>query len=195
MASPSCASTLAWSSAFSSSHPQAERRLTASRRAPSLVIVAQGKVKKYRQVILTEDIEEVGKKGDSLKVRAGFYRNFLLPKGKAQLLTPEVLKEMQLEQERIEAEKKRVKEEAQQLARVFETIGAFKVPRKGGKGKQIFGSVTAQDLVDIIKSQLNRDVDKRLVTVPEIREVGEYVAEIKLHPDVTARVRLNVYAK
>ena len=40
-----------------------------------------------------------------------------------------------------------------------------------------------------------RDVDKRLVTVPEIRETGEYVAEIKLHPDVTARVRLNVYAK
>jgi large subunit ribosomal protein L9 len=40
-----------------------------------------------------------------------------------------------------------------------------------------------------------RDVDKKLVTVPEIREIGEYVAEIKLHPDVTARVRLNVYAK
>jgi len=56
-------------------------------------------------------------------------------------------------------------------------------------------SVTAQDVVDIIKSQLNRDVDKRLVAVPEIRETGEYVAEIKLHPDVTARVRLNVYAK
>ncbi|KAL6912325.1 hypothetical protein ACP4OV_001130 [Aristida adscensionis] len=194
MASPSCASTVSWSPAFPSTSSR-PRPLTASRRAPSLLIVAQGKVKKYRQVILTDDIAEVGKKGDTLKVRAGFFRNFLLPKGKAQLLTPEVLKEMQLEQERIEAEKKRVKEEAQQLARVFETIGAFKLPRKGGKGKQIFGSVTAQDLVDIIKSQLNRDVDKRLVTVPEIREVGEYVAEIKLHPDVTARVRLNVYAK
>uniref|UniRef100_A0A0D9VMU7 Large ribosomal subunit protein bL9c n=1 Tax=Leersia perrieri TaxID=77586 RepID=A0A0D9VMU7_9ORYZ len=164
MASPSCASTLAWSSA-PSSRP---------RRSPSLVIVAQGKVKKYRQVILTDDIAEVGKKGDTLKVRAGFYRNFLLPKGKAQLLTPEVLKEMQLEQERIDAEKKRVKEEAQQLARVFETIGAFKL--------------APQDLVDIIKSQLNRDVDKRLVTVPEIREIGEYVAEIKLHPEVTAQL-------
>ncbi|XP_062221471.1 large ribosomal subunit protein bL9c [Phragmites australis] len=198
MTTPSCASTLAWSSAFCSSSSPSSRlapRLQTYSRAPSLVIVAQGKVKKYRQVILTDDIIEVGKKGDTLKVRAGFYRNFLLPKGKATLLTPEVLKEMQLEQERIEAEKKRVKEEAQQLARVFETIGAFKIPRKGGKGKQIFGSVTAQDLVDIIKSQLNRDVDKRLVTVPEIREIGEYVAEIKLHPDVTARVRLNVYAK
>ncbi|XP_051191963.1 large ribosomal subunit protein bL9c [Lolium perenne] len=199
MASPSCASTLPWTAAFapsSSSASAASPRGIQTRRAPSLVIVAQGKVKKYRQVILMDDIEEVGgKKGDTMKVRAGFYRNFLLPKGKATLLTPDVLKEMELEQVRIEAEKKRVKEEAQQLARVFETIGAFKVPRKGGKGKQIFGSVTSQDLVEIIKSQLNRDVDKRLVEVPEIREVGEYVAEIKLHPDVTAKVRLTVYAK
>ncbi|CAM0943247.1 unnamed protein product [Alopecurus aequalis] len=199
MASPSCASTLPWTAAFSPSSSPASAsspRGVQTRRAPSLVIVAQGRVKKYRQVILMDDIEEVGgKKGDTMKVRAGFYRNFLLPKGKATLLTPDVLKEMQLEQERIDAEKKRVKEEAQQLARVFETIGAFKVPRKGGKGKQIFGSVTSQDLVEIIKSQLNRDVDKRLVEVPEIREVGEYVAEIKLHPDVTAKVRLTVYAK
>ncbi|KAF7081565.1 hypothetical protein CFC21_085496 [Triticum aestivum] len=192
MASPSCASTLPWTAAAAASSPSSAfsspSRLQ-TRRAPSLVIVAQGRVKKYRQVILKDDIDEIsGKKGDTMKVRAGFYRNFLLPKGKATLLTPDVLKEMQVEQERIEAEKKRVKEEAQQLARVFETIGAFKVPRKGGKGKQIFGSVTAQDLVDIIKSQLNRDVDKRLVEVPEIREVGEYVAEIKLHPDVTAKV-------
>ncbi|KAG2655082.1 hypothetical protein PVAP13_1NG552500 [Panicum virgatum] len=100
MASPS---TLPLTSAF----PSPSRRLAASRRATSLVIVAQGKVKKYRQVILTDDIQEVGKKGETLKVRAGFYRNFLLPKGKATLLTPQVLKEMQLEQERIEAEKKR----------------------------------------------------------------------------------------
>ncbi|MFS7915844.1 putative ribosomal protein L9 [Helianthus anomalus] len=49
-----------------------------------------------------------------------------------------------------------VKEEALQLARIFETVGAFKVKRKGGKGKLIFGSVTAQDLVDIIKAQLQR---------------------------------------
>ncbi|XP_066351653.1 large ribosomal subunit protein bL9c-like [Miscanthus floridulus] len=132
-------------------------------------------------VILTDDIEAVGKKGATMKVRAGFYRNLLLPKGKPTLLAPEVLKEMQLEQKRIEAEKKRLEEDAQQLARVFETIGPFKIPRKGGKGKQIFGSVTAQDVVDIINSQLNKDVDKKLVTVPEIREIGEYVAEIQLH--------------
>ena len=134
------------------------------------------------------------KQGQLLDVKAGFFRNFLLPTGKAQLMTPLLLKELKMEDERIEAEKQRVKEEAQQLAMVFQTVGAFKVKRKGGKGKLIFGSVTAQDLVDIIKSQLQKDIDKRLVSLPEIRETGEYIAELKLHPDVTARVKINVFA-
>ncbi|KAK1435116.1 hypothetical protein QVD17_00876 [Tagetes erecta] len=160
----------------------------------SLLVLAQKKAKKTRKIILIEDVTDVGKKGQLLDVKAGFYRNFLHPTGKARIVTPLLLKEMKVEEERIEAEKKRVKEEALQLARIFETVGAFKVKRKGGKGKQIFGSVTAQDLVDIIKAQLQRDIDKRIVSLPEIRETGEYIAELKLHPDVSAQVRLNVFA-
>ncbi|PKI64578.1 50S ribosomal protein L9, chloroplastic [Punica granatum] len=159
-----------------------------------LLVFAQKKTKKTRKIILKEDVVSLGNKGELLDVRAGYYRNFLLPTGKAQIVTPFLLKEMKIEEERIEAEKIRVKEEAQQLALMFETVGAFKVKRKGGKGKQIFGTVTAQDLVDIIKAQLQREVDKRIVELPEIRETGEYVAELKLHPEVTARVRVNVYA-
>ncbi|KAL5581849.1 hypothetical protein UlMin_014291 [Ulmus minor] len=94
-------------------------------------------------------------------------------------------KSYQMEEERIEAEKLW----AQQLALIFDNVGAFKVKHKGGKRKLIFGSVTAQDLVDIIK-----DVDKQIVSLPDIRETGEYVVELKLHLDVTARVRVIVYA-
>ncbi|CAL5352718.1 unnamed protein product [Camellia sinensis] len=167
-----------------------------SDRSSVMVIVAQKKAKKTRKIILKEDVVDLGKKGQLLDVKAGFYRNYLFPMGKAQIVTPVLLKEMRMEEERIEAEKKRVKEEAQQLALIFETVGAFKVKRKGGKGKLIFGSVTAQDLVDIIKAQLQSkmEVDKRIVSLPEIRETGEYIAELKLHPEVTARVRLNVFA-
>ncbi|CAL5212186.1 unnamed protein product [Lathyrus oleraceus] len=163
-------------------------------KSSGFMVFAQKKTKKTRKIILKEDIVNVGKKGELLDVRVGFFRNFLFPSGKAQLVTPGVLKEMKIEEERIEAEKRRVLEEAQQLALFFETFGAFKVKRKGGKGKQIFGSVTAQDLVDIIKAQLQREVDKRIVNLPEIRETGEYIAELKLHPDVTAKVRVNVIA-
>ncbi|XP_068653273.1 large ribosomal subunit protein bL9c-like [Aristolochia californica] len=160
----------------------------------TMLVVAQKKAKKTRKIILKEDMTELGKKEQVMDVKAGYYRNFLLPMGKAQIVTPLLLKAMRMEEERIEAEKKRVKEEAQQLALIFETVGAFKVKRKGGKGKQIFGTVTAQDLVDIIKAQLSRDVDKRTISLPEIRETGEYIAELKLHPEVIARVRINIYA-
>ncbi|KAM7522428.1 hypothetical protein LguiA_012330 [Lonicera macranthoides] len=196
----STASTLSWnSSSWFQNHlsPKTLNPTTTtkpSQRCPNFQILAQKKVKKVRKIILKEDVVDVGKRGDLVDVRAGFYRNFLLPTGKAQIVTPLLIKEMKLEKERIEAEKQRVKDEAQQLARIFETVGAFKVKRKSGKGKQIFGSVTAQDLVDIIKAQLQREVDKRVVTVPEIRETGEYIAELKLHPEVTAQVRLIVFA-
>ncbi|VVB10814.1 unnamed protein product [Arabis nemorensis] len=193
----STALSLSWSSSLCSSHSfngVAFETLKVSPQRSSLEVLAQKKAKKLRKVILKEDVLDLGKQGQLLDVKAGFFRNFLLPTGKAQLITPILLKEMKMEDERIEAEKQRVKEEAQQLAIIFETVGAFKVKRKGGKGKQIFGSVTAQDLVDIIKAQLQRDIDKRLVSLPEIRETGEYIAELKLHPDVTARVRLNVFA-
>ncbi|XP_020581108.1 50S ribosomal protein L9, chloroplastic [Phalaenopsis equestris] len=184
----SCSSPLKMSLTLhsDSTHPTGNGRI--------LTILAQKKAKKTRRIILKEDVTELGKKGELLEVKAGFYRNFLLPLGKAQLVTPLLIKEMKIEEERIVAEKRRVKEEAEQLALLFRTVGAFKVKRKGGKGKQIFGSVTAQDLVDIIKAQLNRDVDRRIVSLPEIRETGEYIAELKLHPEVTAQVRLNVYA-
>ena len=189
--------SLSWSSSLCASHTfnvVGNETLKVSQRRSTLEVVAQKKAKKLRKVILKEDVLDLGKQGQLLDVKAGFFRNFLLPTGKAQLMTPLLLKEMKMANERIEAEKQRVKEEALQLATVFETVGAFKVKRKGGKGKQIFGSVTAQDLVDIIKAQLQRDIDKRLVSLPEIRETGEYIAELKLHPDVTARVRLNVFA-
>ncbi|XP_059626939.1 large ribosomal subunit protein bL9c [Cornus florida] len=195
----STAASLSWSSCSSWFHSHSlakniNETTPISGRGSAMVVLAQKKAKKARKIILKEDVADLGKKGELLDVKAGYYRNYLLPMGKAQIVTPILLKEMRMEEERIEAEKKRVKEEAQQLARIFETVGAFKVKRKGGKGKQIFGTVTAQDLVDIIKAQLQRDVDKRIVSLPEIRETGEYIAELKLHPEVDARVRLNVYA-
>ncbi|XP_044471623.1 50S ribosomal protein L9, chloroplastic [Mangifera indica] len=186
--SSSSSATLSWL------HSNINKTVKLHDRKAVTLVLAQKKAKKTRKIILKEDVEQLGRKGQLLDVKAGFYRNYLLPMGKAQIVTADLLKEMKLEEERIEAEKKRVKEEAQQLAQIFETVGAFKVKRKGGKGKLIFGSVTSQDLVDIIKAQLQRDVDKRIISLPEIRETGEYIAELKLHPEVTARIRLNVFA-
>ncbi|PIA37140.1 hypothetical protein AQUCO_03000009v1 [Aquilegia coerulea] len=150
--------TLSWSSSslFNNLTPNISETSRISEKKTTLMIVAQQKAQKLRKIILKQDIALVGKKGDVKDVKAGYYRNYLHPLGMAQIVTPTLIKEMKMEEERIEAEKQRVKEEAQQLARIFETVGAFKVKRKSGKGKQIFGTVTPQDLVDIIKAQIQR---------------------------------------
>ncbi|KAI5071596.1 hypothetical protein GOP47_0013847 [Adiantum capillus-veneris] len=156
-------------------------------------IVSQKKVQKKTQIVLKQDVPLLGKTGQLMTVKRGYFRNYLYPFGKAQVATPEFLKAIRLEEEKKEAEKQKLKEAAETDALMFKTIGLFNCRRKtSGKGKQIFGTVTTQDLVDIIKAQTGRDFDKREMTLPEIRETGEYVAEIKLHPEVIGKVRLNV---
>ncbi|KAH7863145.1 hypothetical protein Vadar_013892 [Vaccinium darrowii] len=190
----STSATLSWTStSWLNTHNSTKFTNRTTTGGSVFVVVAQKKARKIRKIILKEDVTDLGKKGQLLEVKRGYFRNYLLPMGKAQIVTPRLIKEMRMEEERIEAEKRRVKEEAEQLAIIFQTVGAFKLKRKTGKGKQIFGSVTSQDLVDIIKVQLQRDVEKTMVTLPEIKEIGEYVAELQLHPEVTAQVRLNVY--
>jgi len=164
-------------------------------RSRSVRVVAEKRVIKRKQIILTEDIPTLGKAGQLLSVRAGYFRNYLFPFQKAKPATPKILKAIQLEKEKQEAEKRRIKEEAELIARQFQTVGQFTVRRKGGVGKAIFGSVTTQDVADIIRANTNREVEKKNITLPEIKEVGVYNAEIRLHPEVLAVVKLNVISK
>ncbi|XP_072054971.1 large ribosomal subunit protein bL9c-like [Arachis hypogaea] len=78
-----------------------------------------------------------------------------------------------------------VKEEAQQLARIFEIVEAFKVKQK---------VLQLEILLTLSRAHLQREVDKRIVELPEIHETREYIAELKLHSKVTTRIRLNVFA-
>lgn len=189
--SPSCLSSAA-SLQCSPLRPNPSKLCNSGEVHRKIEIIAQKKVQKRTQIVLKQDVKFLGKTGELLSVKRGYYRNYLYPYGKAQIATPEFLKELRLEEERKEAEKRKIKEAAESDALMFKTIGMFNCRRKLGKGKQIFGTVTTQDLVDIIKAQTSRDFDKRDITLPEIREIGEYVAEIKLHPEVIAKVRLNV---
>lgn len=169
---------------------------TSSTSCQPLSVVADKRVQKRRQIVLTADVQDLGKTGELLAVKTGYFRNYLYPFGKAKIATSELLKSIKLEEARKEEEKRAIKAEAESVAKMFQTIGGFSVRRKkGGQGKQIFGTVTTQDIVDIIKANTQRDIDKRIVTLPEIREVGQYIAEIKLHPEVTAQVKINVIGK
>eukprot|EP00270_Netrium_digitus_P019748 TRINITY_DN786_c0_g1_i1.p1 TRINITY_DN786_c0_g1~~TRINITY_DN786_c0_g1_i1.p1 ORF type:complete len:223 (+),score=49.95 TRINITY_DN786_c0_g1_i1:48-671(+) len=157
-----------------------------------LVVRAERKALKKKQIVLLEDVPNLGKSGELLSVKKGYFRNFLLPTGKAKTATEQILKGIRLENARIEAERLRVLEEAKKTALQFQTVGGFNVRRKQGMGKAIFGTVTTADLADIIKANTGKEVDKKDITLPEIKEVGQYTAQIKLHPEVVAEVRVTV---
>lgn len=170
-------------------------RLPAATRSPAVTVVAEKKVVKKKQIILTKNVPNVGSQGDLIAVRLGFFRNYLFPQGLAKTATPQVLRAIKEEQERQERERLAVLDAARKLARQFQTIGGFTVRRKAGAGKAFFGSVTKLDLVDIIKANTGKDMKKDDIELPEIKEVGEYVAQVKLHPEVIAEVRINVVGK
>lgn len=144
------------------------------------------------QVVLSESIHKLGENGDLVEVAPGYARNYLLPKKLAIVATPGILK--QVEQRR-EKERQRLlaeKQEAQARKTALETIKRFTIRKQVGEGEAIFGTVTSQEVADAIQVATNQEVDRRGINVPEISQTGFYEATVKLHPEVTATIEIQV---
>ncbi len=146
------------------------------------------------QVVLTQDIRKLGRDGDLVEVAPGYARNYLLPQGMADFATPGVLKQVEFrrakEQERLAAEKEAAEKQKVALA----TIGRFTIKKQLGEDEAIFGTVTNADVADVIKDLASIEVDRRDIEVPEISKLGNYTIQVKLHPEVTADVNIQVAA-
>lgn len=143
------------------------------------------------EIILREDVQHVGKAGEVVKVKDGYARNYLLPKGLAYPATDANKKRIAFEAQRIAqqraAEKTAAETEATRIAAV-ELAFAVKV----GEEDKLYGSVTASDIQRRLE-ELGIRVDKRKVDLPEpIRALGEFRVGIKLHPDVRPEIRVTV---
>jgi large subunit ribosomal protein L9 len=150
---------------------------------------------KQVQLVLKEDVSKLGKSGDLVDVAPGYARNYLIPKGIGVVATPGILKQVE---RRKEQERQRLLEEKQQAeARktALETIGRFVIRKQVGENEAIFGTVTTQEVADEIQSATNQEVDRRGITLPDIGKLGFYKADIKLHPEVTATVEIQVAAQ
>ena len=163
------------------------------------MVVANKPSTRTTRVVLRKDVTNVGVAGDVANVKPGHFRNFLLPYGYAKLATADVLAEVQAKLEAEERKRQEVKDHAQQLATALGTIGKLVVKRKAGSAaesgkRQIFGSVSEGDVVDVIKEQTQREVDKTAISLPEIKHLGEYDVSVVLHPEVTAAFKLVVAA-
>jgi len=145
------------------------------------------------QVILTEPITGLGAEADVVKVKPGYARNFLIPRGKAFEVTPASLKQINsLKAKRAEREAREMNE-AEELARKINKLKLNLTLETGETGKA-FGSITAKDIADRLKGELGgMEIERhRIVLERPIKETGEHKVEIKLHHDVVAHLNLNV---
>ncbi|GCE64884.1 50S ribosomal protein L9 [cyanobiont of Ornithocercus magnificus] len=147
---------------------------------------------KHVQIVLNEDIFGLGRYGDLVKVAPGYARNFLLPFGKAMPVTPAVMK--QVEHRRLkEAERQaNLKQEAIDFRTALNTIGRFTVRKQTGEDNMLFGTVTNGDIAEVIKQVTKKEIDRRVILVPEIHRTGKYKVQAKLHADVTAEINVEV---
>ena len=150
------------------------------------------------KLILTAEVEHLGIAGDSVEVKDGYGRNYLLPRGLA--IAASRGAERQAEEIRRAREIKEVRgvEHANELKTALEGLGAVTLPvRAASSGGKLFGSVTPTSVVTAIKKAGGPNLDKRTVSLPKahIKAVGTHPVTVRLHPDVNATVSLNVVAK
>ena len=141
------------------------------------------------KVILRQDFDKLGKEGDIIEVKNGHARNFLLPKGIAYPATPGSMKKLEEEKKhRVLRDKKELRS-AEDLARRLSGISLTFV-MKAGEEDQLYGSVSAADIVSKLKDQ-GFDIDKKQIALEEsIKVLGVYTVEVKLHSDVSGRLKV-----
>ena len=143
------------------------------------------------KLLLKEDVDGLGFCGDEVEVKDGYGRNFLIPKGKALLATPNNLKAFNHQKRIVQSKVKKVIGVSQGVADEI-SKAPIQIKKKIGDGGKMFGSVTAQEVSDLLKAK-GVNLDRRKIQIQEpIKKAGEYAIPVKLHPQVTAEIKLAV---
>ena len=143
------------------------------------------------KVILRADVDNLGRLGEIVAVKPGYGRNYLLPQGFASLATPGNLKVFEQERRKLQAKNDAIRSEAAGLAGKIETAKVV-IEVRVGDGDKLYGSVTSSQIATILEEQ-GVVVDRRKIQLEDgIRSLGEYVIEVKLHPEVVAKLTVKV---
>ncbi len=141
------------------------------------------------QVILLENVPSLGKTGDLVKVSDGYGRNYLIPKKKAVLATDKSLKVIEHQKRQIQQRVDKTKKDAEKMAQRIETLSCTFARTVGESGK-LFGSVTSMDIENYLKEN-GIEADRKKISLEEpIKNLGMFTVTIKLHPEVTAHLKV-----
>ncbi len=143
------------------------------------------------KVVLLQDVKGKGKKGELCNVSDGYARNFLFPKKLAVEADNAALNELKNREEAVAHHKKEELEAAKVTASKLDGK-TVTIRAKAGAGGKLFGSVTGKEIAAEIKNSLGIEIDRKKMNVADIKNFGEYTAEIKLHQGVTAKITVKV---
>lgn len=146
------------------------------------------------KVILLQDVKKMGKKGDVIEASDGYARNYLFPRKLAEEATANALHVVNAKKENERKKKLAELEAAQKLADELKgkevTINA-----KAGDSGRLFGAITNKDVAEAINSEFNLSIDKKKVVVNTIKVAGTYEVEVKLYPEVSTKMKVNIVPK
>jgi large subunit ribosomal protein L9 len=146
------------------------------------------------KVVLRADVEHLGQKGDLVDVADGYARNFLVPRGLALRATSGIEKQADAMRRNREARDRRDREAAQAIADQL-NAPTIQIQARAGEGGRLFGSVTSTDIAAAVQAQIGIEVDRRNIALDEpLKELGASDLVVRLHPDVTATLRVEVVA-
>lgn len=143
------------------------------------------------KVILLEDVKNVGKKDQTINASDGYAKNYLIPKKLAVEATEANIKKLDRKKADEAAKAQAELEQAQKLGKEIEEK-TIDIKVKVGSNGKLFGAVTNKEVAAALKEQFNLDIDKKKITVDPIKSVGDSEASIKLHPQVTAKLKISV---
>lgn len=144
------------------------------------------------KVILKANVKGTGKKGEVKSVSDGYARNFLFPKKLAEEATESNMKQYEAMKATEAKKKAEEKEEAQELAKKIAKL-SLDIKVKAGDNGKLFGSITSKDISETLKKQCNVDIDKKKFVLNEaIKVAGRYQVEVKVYPEISAKLSVNI---
>ncbi len=143
------------------------------------------------KIILKEDIKKLGKMGQIVDVADGYARNYLVPKGLAVEASTKNIRSLEHEKKIIQEKARKHKDSAQDLASRISSL-TLTIKAKAGEEEKLFGSVTTMDIAEALLAQGVEIEKKKIVLEEPIKRLGSYSVQIKLHPDVSVPLTIEV---
>lgn len=153
--------------------------------------------KKGINVILTKNIENQGNQGTLVKVKPGYFRNYIIPLKLGKKATPNLISQLEIQEKKSVETKKNFLDKCITNKALLENLNKFEIVKKVGDKGKIFGKITNKQIIELIKNEgnLNIELTKNQIQLPEIKEPGEYIVDINLAKEVIAKINIEILSE